>query len=88
MERPVITCDVCGRVKGETNHWFLAIAPIDTSDPRSNGIAFGTSAAELEDPRGLIRQHICGQECMHKRLSRWIEASTAPTPTTQESVNA
>jgi len=63
------------------------VTPIDASDPRSNGIAFGTSAAVLNEPESLILQHICGEACLHKRLSHWLAASTSIT-TTPESVNA
>jgi hypothetical protein len=85
MESVQITCDVCGRVKQETNHWFKAV--VDPVHPNPAGIAFGTSAAEVGDS-DLKIEHICGQECLHKRLSRWIEGTIASTSTTQESVNA
>ena len=75
MESTQITCDVCLRIKGETNHWFKAvfdpIAPV--------GIAFGTSDATIGDPTGLVIEHICGQECLLKRLSRWV---ATPNPIT------
>ena len=88
MEVNTVACNICGRMKQDTNHWFLAIAPADTSDPRSNGIAFGTSEAVLHDPTGLILEHICGQECLHKRLSRWFDDLNSSTATIQESVTA
>ncbi len=86
MDVNTVACDVCGRMKQETNHWFLAIAPVDTSDPRNNGIAFGTSEAVIQDSTGLILEHICGQECLHKRLSRWFDDLNSLTA--QESVTA
>ena len=81
MEKPVITCDVCGQVKGESNHWFLVVSP-EHPTPESHGIAFGASTAMFSDPEGLILEDICGQACLHKRLSRWIET---PVLTNQES---
>jgi hypothetical protein len=41
----------------------------------------------LNEPESLILQHICGEACLHKRLSHWLAASTSIT-TTPESVNA
>lgn len=67
MEIPQIYCDVCGRAKAETNHWFVAV-----SNPKHvKGIAFGPSDA-LFSPE-FTSEHICGQECLHKRLSQWLE---------------
>jgi hypothetical protein len=59
-----ISCDVCGRVKGEANHWWIVI----TYPDRANHIAFGpanTKAAE-----GSKVEHICGEACAHIRLAR------------------
>jgi hypothetical protein len=71
MESVQITCDVCGRAKGETNHWFKAV--VDRTVEVPVGIAFGTSEANAEGT-GLVLEHICGEACLHKRLSRWIDA--------------
>lgn len=69
----VLICDVCGRQKGSTNHWYVAITDPPTAElPGSEGIAFGPIEAETFDP-ALKREHICGQECLHKRLSQWLE---------------
>lgn len=68
MEAVVITCDVCGQQRGETNHWFVA------GHDRSNlaaGIAFGPGDSVFSD--FVTVEHICGQECLHKRLSQWLE---------------
>jgi hypothetical protein len=78
MEILQIACNVCGRTKGETNHWFIAIY-----DPRHpgarefDGIAFGSFDAHVQNPL-LKTEHICGEACMHKRLSQWLETTTSP----------
>lgn len=73
MEITVITCDICGRTKGATNHWYVAITdPCTAQRSGSCGIAFGPVDAETFDP-GMKREHICGQECLHKRLAFWLE---------------
>jgi len=78
MQVLITTCDVCQRQKGETNHWFTAV-----SDPRvpGPGIAFGTSASFVED-EGIKVEHICGQECLHKRINQWIDACQNTNPAT------
>lgn len=70
MDITVKLCNVCGRQKQETNHWFVV-----ASDPRvpGGGIAFGTCLAFSDDPAVKL-EDICGQECLHKRLNQWINA--------------
>jgi len=58
-------CDVCGRAKGEVNHWWLAntedgvrwlLQPWDDSlAATSNGI-----------------QHLCGHDCASKKQSEYM----------------
>jgi hypothetical protein len=75
MEQVVLVCDVCGRQKGATNHWYVAVTDPATHDrPGSEGIAFGPIDAETFD-RDTKREHICGQECLHKRLAQWLETA-------------
>lgn len=73
MEHPVTTCDICGRAKAETNHWLVAIVK-----PGFEGIIFQPAEA-TEDPRNpeFVYEDICGQECGHKRLSRWLDELNA-----------
>jgi hypothetical protein len=79
MEKTVISCNVCSRMKQEANHWFVAITPKDASEKR-RGIAFGPSEVVIdEEDDSLILEDICGQECLHKRLSRWIESLNPTT---------
>lgn len=63
-------CDICGALKGETNHWFIAyevngivgimFIPADKVTSRRD-----LSHAKIDD--------ICGQECAHKRLSQFLD---------------
>ncbi len=65
MKTTTITCDVCGKVKGESNHWFKV-------EIRSQCI-FVTPASWA---RNTKEQDACGQECVHKLLDRWMESQT------------
>jgi len=86
---PKAQCTVCGRYKGPTNNWFKALSVENPSPTGEDGIAFGPSTATVSDMTGLKIEDICGVECLHKRLSRWIDAHqaliAATVPATQES---
>jgi hypothetical protein len=73
-----ISCDVCGAVKGDTNHWLVAITPQPgTEEPEQKGIAFGTLNALLSkaaDEDDLKIEHLCGEACAHTRLSQFLES--------------
>ena len=69
----VITCDVCGRQKQETNHWFVAI---HDSHDEAMGICFGPHDDEEYSPSSVV-EHICGQACAHTRLSQFLDSLTA-----------
>ena len=68
----MIKCDVCGRVKGETNHWLIAV----TSRPEAEhscerGVAFAALGAHVDTD--FEQEHICGADCAHKKLSEFLE---------------
>jgi hypothetical protein len=81
MDIATTACNVCGRMKRETNHWLKVY-----TTPLSTAILFAP-AAEPIDATGYVKEDICGQECLHKRLSRWLESQT-PQPAPVESVTA
>lgn len=63
------TCDVCGAVKGETNHWIVA-SQVDNMP----GIIFvpADSSSVRRDIAHVKVQDICGQACATKRLSQFF----------------
>ena len=66
------TCDICGAVKGVTNHWQVAIQAEDMG-----GIMF-VPAEEATAQRNLPHitiQDICGQACATKRLSQYLSTT-------------
>ena len=66
-----VTCDVCGRQKQETNHWFLCFTM-----KGALGITFGAYNDRDLVParRGLNIQDICGEACAHTRLSQFLDS--------------
>jgi hypothetical protein len=80
MEDTAITCDVCGRRKQETNHWIVAIVPTG-EDATVPGIAFGPIGVDVSDDPNLATEHLCGEACVHVRLSRWLDDLKASSTT-------
>jgi hypothetical protein len=64
-------CDMCGRLKADTNHWFVAIVKDDA--PFYVGFVPAASAShETVTPRGQSRMDLCSESCAIKLLSRTI----------------
>lgn len=65
------TCDICGAVKGATNHWLVACQVQGMT-----GIVFVPAAdatIDREFAGRTVVQDICGQACAIKRLSQFLE---------------
>ena len=61
--RQVITCDVCGSQKRQTNHWFAAYE--ESGELRIGG---WNSLHRLSPDT----QHLCGEACAHKLISQFL----------------
>ncbi len=77
-----VKCDICGAIKGDTNHWLVAvIIPPGEDAPEEVCIAFAPIAAEVQDEAVDKRdgeiEHICGHACAVKRFSQWLETLTS-----------
>ena len=64
-------CDYCDRLKGETNHWWLAAQPEGQSRQGSPVASMGWERAKLPGVK-----HICSEQCASKALSRFMAAIT------------
>jgi hypothetical protein len=65
--KQTITCDMCGREKGEVNHWYLM-----------GSLTTFVVTAWASNFEGY--QHICGQECAHKALDKFFAGITEQKP--------
>lgn len=59
-------CDYCGKLKGETNHWFLLWVGIRNPQDAFWLLRWDDTKAAAED-----HEHICGLECAGKALAKW-----------------
>ena len=73
MIRQVITCDICGIQKQQTNHWFVARE--ESGELRMSG----WNSRYLQSPE---TKHLCGEACAHKLVShflmRLVDMATQP----------
>lgn len=64
MRSEVYLCDICGRERGEANHWFMA-------DMATSGITLmcwkSGNLSHVDDI-----SHLCSEECCHTLLSRFL----------------
>jgi len=65
VSRLVHWCSICGRQKGATNHWFMAIL----DKPKNLKIIKKWRESKACEPHTLT---ICGEQCAHTLLSRWL----------------
>ena len=64
--RQVITCNICGSQKRQTNHWFVAYQ--ETGELRISG---WNSLRQLSPET----KHLCGEACAHKLISQFLMRS-------------
>jgi hypothetical protein len=66
--RQAISCDICGRDKQQTNHWFVAYE--QGTELRIGG---WSSQARLR----TSAKHLCGQTCLHKLVDDFMARTVA-----------
>lgn len=78
MIRQVITCDICGTPKQQTNHWFIACK--ESGELRISG----WNPCYLKSPE---TKHLCGETCAHKLISHFLMrlVNVAMQPAAEES---
>lgn len=67
------TCDICGKKKGDVNHWWMVIlgdVPCwDEGQPGQRFTLLPWNAAESHNPNML---HLCGQNCAMQAMERFM----------------
>lgn len=67
-------CDICGRIKGESNHWLKAL-------PYANTYTYMQPMEELNNPW----LDICSPACATKALNDWITSTQESGPCDKDS---
>ena len=70
------TCDICGTDRKETNHWFaVRFDAVGTLIMQTWG-----RAKDRQHLDGADTHHLCGSDCVHKFIDKWLSnpAVTAP----------
>jgi hypothetical protein len=71
MRVDTFKCDVCGQIKGDTNHWFR----IDTG---GGGLELHGWNAVQATPSTV---DLCSDQCVIKTVQQWLTAqASAPHP--------
>ena len=72
MIRQAISCDICGRDKQQTNHWFVAY---------EHGAELRISGWNSQARLRAKAKHLCGQTCLHKLVDDFMARTLAvPAP--------
>jgi hypothetical protein len=66
--RQAISCDICGRDKQQTNHWFVAY---------EHGQELRISGWNSQARMSLKSKHLCGQTCLHKLVDDFMARTIA-----------
>lgn len=64
-------CDICGKVKGEGNHWFFGLEVSDTST-----IAFSNNPMQhtIAEDLKILNYDLCSEACALKLFNKVIGA--------------
>jgi len=67
------TCDICGKKKGESNHWWMFVLGdvpcFDEGQPSQRFTVLPWNFAESRNPE---MRHLCGQGCAMQALERFM----------------
>jgi hypothetical protein len=66
--RQAISCDVCGRDKQQTNHWFVVY---------DQGAELRVSGWNAQARTSTKAKHLCGQTCLHKLVDDFMARTIA-----------
>ena len=64
-----ITCDQCGKTKGEANHWWLVFAKAPGVADRRFQVF---EPQELEADEDEVQYDVCSEQCATILLGKWM----------------
>jgi hypothetical protein len=71
------TCDICGKKKGEANHWWMVVlSDVPCHDDGQPGLRFTLLPWNAAESRIAEMRHLCGQGCAMKAMVRFMTSGT------------
>jgi hypothetical protein len=81
------SCDICGKTKGESNHWWMATAgPPVCSEEQESADRFTLLPWSAESCCSSELHHLCGQSCAMQALARFMTFGSLQIGETEKSV--
>ncbi len=76
----MFTCDICGKNKGEANHWWMAaLGPLD-SPSGEEAARFTLMRWSRNKSQDADVYHLCGQGCAMHAMERFMNEGAIDTP--------
>ena len=73
-------CDICGKQKGMTDHWWLAWSePFSPHPDAPERHMFKIYPWENMLAHDASAKHLCGQACLQKLVDRWLNVEMGTT---------
>ncbi len=67
------TCDICGKTKGEANHWWMgSLATAHGLESDERGLRFTLMQWIKSESRDPEIYHFCGQGCAMQAAERYM----------------
>ncbi len=67
------TCDICGKTKGEANHWWMAsLGPLPCFEGDERTLRFTLMRWNMTECRNPEIYHLCGQGCAMQAAERYM----------------
>jgi radical SAM protein with 4Fe4S-binding SPASM domain len=67
------TCDICGKTKGEANHWWMAsLGPHSAYEEDERALRFTLMRWHSSECRTPDIYHLCGQGCAMQAAERFM----------------
>jgi hypothetical protein len=67
------TCDICGKKKGDSNHWWMyVLGDVPCFDEGQPSQRFTLLPWNFTESRNPEMHHLCGQGCAMQALERFM----------------
>lgn len=67
-------CDVCGKQKGDVNHWWITRVGAWKNKPCLSLVLWSDEALNAPVLHDTTEAHLCGSECAIKKVNEFLGA--------------